>query len=146
MYTRQAATTPYFDRLRLRFWLQGDLWPVAAGAIGLLVATPIIVVMSSLAIPSGDIWAHLWRTYLLELVWNTLVLIAGVGVGVLLLGTGLAWLVTMYHFPGRRLFEWLLILPMAMPAYVIGFVFLAVFDYTGPVQHLWRWMFGTKVW
>jgi iron(III) transport system permease protein len=146
MYTGQAATTPYFDRLRLRFWLKGDLWPVAAGAIGLLVATPIIVVMSSLATPSGEIWAHLWRTYLLELVWNTLVLIAGVGVGVLLLGTGLAWLVTMYRFPGRRLFEWLLILPMAMPTYVIGFVFLAVFDYTGPVQYTWRWMFGPKIW
>ena len=81
-----------------------------------------------------EIWTHLWRTYLLELVWNTLALIAGVGTGVLLLGTGLAWLVTMYRFPGRRLFEWLLILPMAMPAYVMGFVFLAIFDYTGPVQ------------
>jgi iron(III) transport system permease protein len=110
------------------------------------VATPILVVMSSLVTPSADVWAHLWHTYLLELVWNTLILIAGVGGGVLLLGTGLAWLITMYRFPGRRLFEWLLILPMAMPAYVIGFVFLAVFDYTGPVQHAWRWMFGPAVW
>ena len=100
------------------------MWPVGAGAIALLVATPILVVVSSLATPSLEIWAHLWRTYLLELVWNTLVLIAGVGTGVLILGTGLAWLVTMYRFPGRRLFEWLLILPMAIPAYVMGFVFL----------------------
>jgi iron(III) transport system permease protein len=134
------------DRWRLGFWQKGDLWLVAAGAMALLVATPILVVVSSLATPSRDIWAHLWHTYLLELVWNTLVLIAGVGSGVLLLGTGLAWLVTMYRFPGRRLFEWLLILPMAMPAYVMGFVFLAIFDYTGPVQHTWRWLFGARTW
>jgi iron(III) transport system permease protein len=119
---------------------------VAAGGIALLVATPIVVVVSSLATPSVEIWAHLWRTYLLELIWNTLALIVGVGLGVLVLGTGLAWLVTMYRFPGRRLFEGLLILPMAMPAYVMGFVFLALFDYTGPVQSGWRWMFGPKVW
>ena len=126
--------------------LRPDLWSVAAGAIALVVATPIVVVVSSLATPSVDIWAHLWRTYLLELIWNTLALIVGVGLGVLVLGTGLAWLVTMYRFPGQRLFESLLILPMAMPAYVMGFVFLALFDYTGPVQSGWRWMFGPKMW
>jgi iron(III) transport system permease protein len=145
MHTSQAPTAPYRP-LRLRLWQKGDLWPAAAGAIALLVATPLLVVLSSLATPSQEIWAHLWRTYLLELVWNTLVLIAGVGMGVLILGTGLAWLITMYRFPGRRLFEWLLILPMAMPAYVMGFVFLAIFDYPGPVQNTWRWMFGAKTW
>ena len=145
MHTSQAPTPPYRP-LRLRLWPKGDLWPVAAGGVALLVATPILVVVSSLATPSQEVWAHLWRTYLLELVWNTLVLIAGVGMGVLILGTGLAWLVTMYRFPGRRLFEWLLILPMAMPAYVMGFVFLAIFDYPGPVQSTWRWMFGAKTW
>lgn len=123
-----------------------DPWPIATGIITLLVATPIVVVVSSLATPSVDIWAHLWRTYLLELVWNTLALIVGVGLGVLGLGIGLAWLVTMYRFPGHALFEWLLILPMAMPAYVIGFVFLAIFDFTGPVQTWWRGVFGPKVW
>jgi iron(III) transport system permease protein len=111
-----------------------------------LVATPIVVVVSSLATPSVDIWVHLWRTYLLELIWNTLALVVGVGLGVLVLGTALAWLVTMHQFPGRRLFESLLILPMAMPTYVMGFVFLALFDYTGPVQSGWRWMFGPKMW
>jgi iron(III) transport system permease protein len=124
----------------------GDPWPLAAGAIALVVAMPLVVVLWSLATPSVEIWAHLWRTYLLELVWNTLALLVGVGLGVFCLGTGLAWLVTMYHFPGRRLFEWLLILPMAVPAYVMGFVFLGLFDFTGPVQSGWRWMFGPKAW
>jgi iron(III) transport system permease protein len=145
MHTSQV-TTIFQHRPRPALWLKGDPWPLAAGAIALLVATPIVVVLSSLATPSVAIWAHLWRTYLLELVWNTLALIAGVGVAVLLLGIGLAWLVTMYRFPGRHIFEWLLILPMAMPAYVMGFVFLAMFDYTGPVQHGWRWLFGPQIW
>jgi iron(III) transport system permease protein len=122
------------------------LWPVVAGLMALLVATPILVVVSSLATPSLDIWAHLWRTYLLELVWNTLRLMAGVGLGVFVLGTGLAWLVTRYRFPGQALFEWLLILPMAMPAYVMGFVFLGLFDFAGPVQTWWRRLLGPHVW
>jgi iron(III) transport system permease protein len=126
--------------------LRCDPWPVAAGGIALLVAIPIVVVVSSLATPSVDIWVHLWRTYLLELIWNTLALIVGVGLGVLVLGTGLAWLVTMYRFPGQRLFEGLLILPLAMPAYVMGFVFLGLFDYAGPTQRWWRWMFGPHAW
>jgi iron(III) transport system permease protein len=145
MRTSQALIAPYRQR-RLKLWPQGDAWPLAAGAIAFLIATPILVVLSSLATPSLEVWEHLWRTYLLELVWNTLILIAGVGVGVLLLGVGLAWLIAMYRFPGRQLFEWLLILPMAMPAYVMGFVFLAIFDYVGPVQHTWRWMLGPKTW
>ena len=122
------------------------LWPFAAGMIALVVATPILVVVFSLANPKVAIWRHLWQTQLGELIWNTLALIAGVGVGVLTLGISLAWLVTMYRFPGRALFEWLLILPLAMPAYVIGFVFLAIFDYTGPVQSRLRAMFGPEVW
>ncbi|MFQ5849207.1 MAG: ABC transporter permease [Candidatus Binatia bacterium] len=114
--------------------------------VALLVATPVLVVVSSLATPSVDIWAHLWETQLAELIWNTVTLMVGVGLGVLILGTGLAWLVTMYRFPGRAILEWLLILPLTIPAYVIGFVFLAIFDYTGPVQSWLRGILGTEVW
>ncbi len=123
-----------------------DPWFLAAGIVALLVATPILVVLSSLLTPSLDVWAHLWETQLLELVRNTFLLIIGVGSGVLVLGTGLAWLVTMYRFPGREIFEWLLILPLAIPAYVIGFVFLAIFDYAGPVQSRLRALLGPDIW
>ncbi len=129
-----------------RPWRPRDPWPLAAGAVALLVATPILIVVSSIATPSLDVWKHLWETQLTELIWNTLILIAGVGLGVAVLGTGLAWLVTMYRFPGRAAFEWLLILPLAMPAYVIGFVFLAIFDYAGPVQSWLRHAFGPGIW
>ncbi len=122
--------------------LTRDPWPLAAGAVALLVATPVLLVGASLARPSVDVWRHLWATQLLELIGNTLALIAGVGVGAAVMGTGLAWLVTMYRFPGRGVFEWLLVLPLAMPAYVIGFVFLALFDYTGPVQRALRTLTG----
>ena len=63
---------------------------------------------------------------------NTLLLLVGVGAGTLVLGTGLAWLVVAFRFPGRPLFEGALVLPLAVPAYVIGFAFLGVFDYRGP--------------
>jgi iron(III) transport system permease protein len=114
--------------------------------VALFVATPILVVVSSLVIPSTDIWVHLWETQLAKLIWNTLALMVGVGLGVLVIGTGLAWLVTMYAFPGRAVFQWLLILPLAIPAYVNGFVFLGIFDYTGPVQVWFRSIFGRDVW
>lgn len=123
-----------------------DGWPVAAAVVALLVATPLLVVISSLAAPRFDIWRHLWETQLTELIWNTVRLMLGVGAGVFALGTGLAWLVTRYRFPGRAMFEWLLILPLAMPSYVIGFVFLAIFDYTGPVQSWARSAFGSSLW
>src|SRR5512145_876290 len=119
-----------------------DPWPLAASLISLAVATPILVVVSSLASPDTAIWKHLWATQLLEIIWNTLRLMIGVGLGVFALGTGLAWLVTMYRFPGQRIFQWLLILPLAMPAYVIGFVFRATLDYTGPIQTQLRALFG----
>ncbi|HSE94417.1 MAG TPA: iron ABC transporter permease [Methylomirabilota bacterium] len=96
----------------------------------------------SLTTPAWAVWVHLWRTQLVELLLTTVGLLVGVEVGVLVLGTGLAWLVTAYDFPGRRVFEWALVLPLALPAYVIGFVFLGVFDYAGPLQTALRAWLG----
>ena len=115
---------------------------MVAAAIAATVALPLVVVFASWRQPAGDVWVHLWRTQLLELVTNTLLLAAGVGVGTLVIGAGLAWLVVAYDFPGRRVFEWALILPLAMPAYVIGFAFLALFDFAGPVQSTLRRFIG----
>jgi iron(III) transport system permease protein len=113
-------------------------WAIAAGGIAVVVALPVAVVVASWRAPAHDVWAHLWRTQLTELIANTLILVAGVAAGTLLLGAGLAWLVVGYRFPGRGIFEWALVLPLAMPAYVIGFAFLGLFDFAGPVQSALR--------
>jgi iron(III) transport system permease protein len=88
------------------------------------------------------VWTHLWRTQLVELTLNTLGLVVGVGLGTLVLGTVLGWLVTSHDFPGRWLFEWALMLPLALPAYVIGFVALGLLDYAGPLQTALRRSLG----
>jgi iron(III) transport system permease protein len=109
-------------------------WAGLAVGIAALLAIPIVAVLSSLAVPAGEVWLHLWRTQLLELVGRTLALLLGVGAGALIVGGGLAWLVVHHRFPGRAVLEWALILPLAVPAYVIGFAFVGLFEYSGPVQ------------
>jgi iron(III) transport system permease protein len=120
-------------------------WTIAAVAIASVIAVPSLAVLVSLAHPAREVWAHLWRTQLLELIGNTLALLAGVGAGTLVVGAGLAWLVVTYRFPGRAVLEWALVLPLAVPAYVIGFAFLGLFDFTGPVQGALRRWTGTGV-
>lgn len=95
---------------------------------------PVVVTFSSFAFVEGDILAHLAEFVLPELVVNTLWLVLGVGTGVTLLGVSLAWLTAMCEFPGRRLFDWALLLPLALPAYVTAFVAIGLLDFTGPLQ------------
>lgn len=102
-----------------------------------LVALPVLAVFSAWLQPSADLWTQLLTMRLPQLLLNTFLLLLTVGSGVLLLGVGLAWLVSMYDFPGRRWLEWALMLPMALPAYVMAFVVLGLFEYSGPVQ---SWM------
>jgi len=118
-----------------------SVWTGLAVSIAAVLAVPIAAVVSSLAAPAGDVWLHLWRTQLLELVGQTLLLLAGVGAGTLVVGGGLAWLVVHHRFPGRGALEWALILPLAVPAYVIGFAFIGLFEYAGPLQvEMRRWL------
>lgn len=120
------------------------VWSVVAVGLAALIAVPIVAVLSSFLYPAGEIWHHLWRTQLLELLVNTVLLLAGVGSTTLLLGTGLAWLIVQHRFPGRDFFEWALILPLAIPAYVIGFVFLGLCDFAGPLQTSLRALMGQE--
>ncbi len=112
----------------------------------LLIAAPVLVVLLSLLQPFGPIWAHLVDTVLQDYVFNSLLLMAGVTVGVLVMGVTGAWLTTLCQFPGRRHFEWALLLPMAMPAYIIAYTYTGMLDYGGPVQTLlrdtWGWRYG----
>ena len=117
---------------------------VIAGVIALLIAVPIVVVGASVLTPSTQTWRHLADTVLAEYVVNTLWLLAGVSVGVLLLGVTTAWLVATYRFPGRALMEWALVLPLAMPAYVIAYAYTDALQFAGPVQTWLREVTGWR--
>ena len=117
---------------------------LASALIAAIVLAPLIVVLSSVFSPTDDVWDHLVDTVLGELVMNTFWLILGVGAGTAIVGTGLAWLTVVYDFPGRKIFDWALVLPLAIPAYVIAFVSIGLLDFTGPVQTTLRNWLGTQ--
>lgn len=123
-----------------------DAWSGGVLLIALLLSVPVLVVLGYLFEPSGEVWRHLADTVLKDYVSNSLLLMVGVAVGVLLLGVSTAWLTSMCQFPGRALFEWALLLPMAIPAYIIAYTYTGLFDFAGPVQSLLRswtgWAYG----
>lgn len=121
-------------------------WVATVVLVAVLVALPVGVVAVSALRPAPQLWAHLWDTSLPGMLATTVGLLAAVAAGTLALGASLAWLVTAYRFPGQRAFTWLLMLPLAMPAYVLGFVFLSVLDFPGPVQTGLRQVVGPDVW
>jgi len=106
---------------------------VSFGAAALLLL-PILSVLASVFGPAGETWAHLARTVLGTYVVNTALLAAGVAAGVVSMGVLTAWLVTAYSFPGRRVLEWALVLPLAMPAYVMAYAYTDWLQFAGPVQ------------
>lgn len=117
-------------------------WLVAAVLAASLVVLPVATVVYLALNPVENIWPHLVDTVLGYYVTNTLVLLVGVGIGVLVTGVATAWLVSMCNFPGRRWFEWLLLLPLAMPAYVIAYMYTDLLEFAGPVQGALRELFG----
>jgi iron(III) transport system permease protein len=110
--------------------------------LALLIALPALVplafIVVSLFAPQTDVWAHLARHVLPEVVLNTIELVIGVGAVAGALGTSLAWLVAAHEFPGRRWLEWALLLPLAIPAYVLAFVAVSFLDFSGPLQSALR--------
>lgn len=109
--------------------------------LALLLALPVIVVSAHVFLPADDIWQHLTETVLADYISQSLWLSLGVAVGTLVLGVSAAWLTSMCQFPGRGVFEWALLLPMAMPAYIIAYTYTGLLDFAGPVQTLLReWM------
>jgi len=111
-----------------------NYWAVFAGAIAALVLVPVAVSFSAFATLQGDILGHLAEFVLPELLVNTFWLMGGVAVGVTVLGVSLAALVSLCEFPGRRVFDWALMLPLALPAYVTAFVAIDLLDFSGPLQ------------
>ena len=121
-----------------------DGWTVMTVVLAGIIVVPVVAVVFLALAPSDDIWRHLVDTVLAKYVRVTLALMIGVGIGVTVIGTGTAWLVTMCRFPGRRVFNWALLLPLAVPAYVLAFVITDQLEYAGAVQSALRALFGWK--
>lgn len=117
-------------------------WSAGALVIAGLVAMPVLAVIWMAFFPRENIWPHLMATTLPRYLGNTLILTLGTGALSAAVGAGAAWLVSMYRFPLSRLLEWLLFLPLAIPAYVGAYALVDFLDYSGPVQTGLREAFG----
>ena len=120
-------------------------WRYIPVIVAILVLIPVGTVMLSFLSPAGEIWQHLVETTLSRLLLNSFWLALGVATCSAVLGVSLAWFTAVYDFPGRKIFSWGLLLPLAFPAYVLAFVTLGLFDFTGPVQTSLRSWFGAEL-
>jgi iron(III) transport system permease protein len=123
-----------------------NIWFVGITIGCLILAAPIVLVFASVFFPETEIWQHLYSTVLTDYVVNSLVLAFGVGSIVIVIGTVLAWCIARYEFTGRRQLQWLILLPMAMPAYIIAYTYTGLLDFSGPVQtsirDTFNWQYG----
>jgi len=119
-----------------------DLWSAGSIVIALLVLLPLVAVLYIAFFPTENIWGHLVDTTLPRYLRNSIALMVMVGLGAGIIGTGAAWLVVMKRFPMRRWLEWLLLTPMALPAYISAYALVDFLEYAGPVQTFLREIFG----
>jgi iron(III) transport system permease protein len=117
-------------------------WIFATVIVALIVLSPIVALAVIASAGSGDLWPQLVAYVLPQAAWNTAILITGVGIVVSLIGVSTAWLVSTARFPGRELFDWALLLPLAIPTYIIAYAYLDILHPLGPVQGGLRSLFG----
>ncbi|MBF8448231.1 ABC transporter permease [Aeromonas dhakensis] len=117
-------------------------WITGSWASALLLALPVLALVFSAFSADGDLFSHLADTVLFDYLTNTLGLVVGVVLLSLLFGVPTAWLVAMCQVPGRRALQWALMLPMAMPSYIVAYVYTDLLDYSGPLQAGLRQLFG----
>ena len=123
-------------------WASFDAWRLIPLLLSVILFGPIICLFITASGNSDGLWYHLYETVLLKYIANTLLLMIGVSVTVLIFGVGSAWLVSRYEFSGRKLFDWLLMLPAACPAYLVAYAYTDFFEYAGPIQKLLRTIIG----
>jgi iron(III) transport system permease protein len=119
-----------------------DRWSVGVILLCGLILGPVLAVLVSALGDSGGLWSHLYETVLGRYISNTLILMAGVGVVAIGFGVSSAWVISRYDFAGRRILEWMLLLPAAIPAYIIAYSYTEFFEYAGPLQSGLRHLFG----
>ncbi|MDR9499793.1 MAG: iron ABC transporter permease [Hydrogenovibrio sp.] len=118
----------------MRHFLRLNRWGWLTLALVILMSTPLWVLFSFVFEPTNANWTHLSETLLPQYVGNSIWLMLGVGLGTLLLGVPTAWFVSQYEFRGRQVLQWALLLPMAMPAYIIAYTYTGLLAFEGPVQ------------
>src|SRR5678816_4248416 len=109
-----------------------------------LILLPLAYVTSQALSADPAVWSRLWNTRIPELLTNTVRLSASVACLTLVLGVSTAWLVTRIEFPGRRLWEGALVLPLAMPTYVLAYIYSYLLGFGGPVEHVWQLVAGPQ--
>jgi len=119
-----------------------NLWAIAAILVAGSFLMPVVAVLATAAGDSGGLWQHLFTTVLPRYVFNTVSLMVGVGALSILFGVTTAWVVFRYEFYGRQWCQWILLLPAAIPAYLIAYTYTDFLEYAGPVQGLLRNFFG----
>ena len=113
-------------------------WTVFVAVLAAVMLLPVATIVVLSLAPGVTIWPHLMRTVLPAALADTVLLLIGVSVLVLAFGTATAWLVTMYRFPGRAVMDRLLVLPLAVPTYIVAYCYVELLDFSGPVQRLLR--------
>lgn len=117
-------------------------WLLLVVLIAIVFSVPILTIISFVFSSATDNWQHLYETVLFEYLNNTVLLVLGVAVGTFIIGVSTAWLTSLCQFPGKKIFSWALLLPLAMPAYIIAYTYTGMFDYAGSVQSLLRELTG----
>jgi iron(III) transport system permease protein len=136
MMVDQNSQVPKWHRRHL------NGWSLAAVVIALVVLAPVVSVVWIALTPTENIWPHLMATVMPRYMMTTLILMLGVGLLTAVIGTGTAWLVSLYRFPGRGWLDWAMLFPLAIPAYVGAYALVDFLDYAGPLQRAMRAAFG----
>ena len=116
-------------------------WTLGAFIVASVFLAPIIAVFSAATGDGSGLWSHLFDSVLPRYISNTLLLMLGVGFVTLIFGVTTAWIVVRYEFPGRRIIEWSLLLPFAVPPYIAAYTYTDFFEYSGPLQGMLREIF-----
>lgn len=119
-------------------------WVIAALFIVLIITTPVLVILYNVFNTPSETWTHLYQTVFWDYIANTLMIVIGVAFLTLLIGVATAWVVATCNFPGRSIFEWILILPLSVPTYIVAYTYAGIFDYTGPIQRFLRNVWGIQ--
>lgn len=130
------------SRRRFYWW---NNWAGFACLVLLLVATPILTIILKLFDTPGTHWEYISSRLYSVYLSGTLLILLGVAVCTFIIGVGMAWLVSAYDFPGRKELEWLLILPLAFPSYMMAYAYVGILEYTGPVHSFIRELTGWQI-